>query len=276
MKKPLFNKICIIGVGLIGGSVGLAVKKRKLAKWVIGVSRKDSTLKEAVSLGAIDIGTKKLKDAVEDADLVILCTPVYTIAQQFKTIKPFLKKGALVVDTGSSKLEIQRAADKVLPKGVFVGCHPMAGSQKTGVRYAEPDLFCGSVCFVAASNAIINRFWKSLEAQPILTDPKTHDAWVAKASHLPHVLSFALFQSFAWKRATAANPSIRDMARLSKSDPELWADILLSNQKNLVPSLKSLSQSLQAWTRALQSKKRSQLVQFIRSANKRSFDAFDE
>ena len=276
MKKPLFNKIAIVGVGLIGGSIGLAVKQRKLARWVIGVSRKEKTLQQAISRKAIDVGCTHLKEAVQEADLVVLCTPVSVIAEQLRIIKPFLKRGATIIDVGSSKVEIQKIAQKLYPVSAFVGCHPMAGSQKTGIQFADANLFENSVCFVTSTNSKVNQLWKGIGAQTIVTDPETHDAWVAKASHLPHVISFALFQSFAWKRATAANPSIRDMARLSKSDPQLWADILLSNQKNLVPSLKAFSKSLLEWSQALKSKNRSKVIQFIRKANKRSIAAFDE
>ncbi|HXV18733.1 MAG TPA: prephenate dehydrogenase/arogenate dehydrogenase family protein, partial [Candidatus Omnitrophota bacterium] len=130
MKKPLFNKVCIVGVGLIGGSLGMAIKKRKLAKWVTGVVRQDDTAKKAVAFKAVDMATKSLKEGVKDADLIILASRVDIIVQQLKALRGLLKPKAVVIDVGSTKQEIVSAAKKSRKKNDFVGCHPMAGSEK--------------------------------------------------------------------------------------------------------------------------------------------------
>ena len=229
-KQPLFNKICIVGVGLIGGSLGMAIKKKGLARWVIGVSRKDSTLKSAVALNAIDIGTTDLKIGIKDADLVILCGPVSVIQEQLKTIGKFLSKKTIVVDAGSSKLQICQTASKFLKKNKFIGCHPMAGSERTGVEHACADLFEGSVCFVSSKNTIVENFWKKLGSKPIIIPAAEHDRIVAQISHIPHALSFSLFQTpkkiFP---GTPVNPSLREFRRLAQSSPDMWADIFISN-----------------------------------------------
>ena len=142
MTKPLFNKVAIVGVGLIGGSLGLAIKKHKLARWVIGSSRTQETIKNAVKVGAIDVGMQDWKEAVADADLVVLAAPVSTIIAQLGQIDSYLKKGAIVIDVGSSKAEIQRVAAKHIKRGRFVGCHPMSGSEKKGILNAQSDVNC--------------------------------------------------------------------------------------------------------------------------------------
>lgn len=266
MKKPLFNRITIVGVGLIGGSIGMAVKKRRLAKLVVGVVRKPSTAKRALSKRAVDVAVLDIEEGVRGADLVILCGPVSVILKQLKTLSKFIDKNTLVIDVGSSKEEIGRAAARFLKRGKFVGCHPMAGSEKTGVQNGSADLFEGATCFVTSRVALVNRFWKSIGAAPVAIDAPAHDAWVARSSHLPHILSFCLFQDFPGGR-TFSNPSIRDFARLSRSDAQMWADIVLSNKKKLIPALVSFQKSLADWIRAASRNDKSALFQFIRRAN---------
>src|SRR5689334_2988648 len=129
MSKPLYNRISIIGIGLIGGSLGLAIKKRKLAKFVVGVARRKQSAIDAVATKAVDMATLDLKEGVSGADLVILAGPIPTIISQIKTVPKYISKNTLVIDVGSSKADINKAASRSLKKN-FVGCHPMAGSEK--------------------------------------------------------------------------------------------------------------------------------------------------
>lgn len=276
MKKPLFPRICIVGIGLIGGSLGMALKKRRLARWVVGVSRTDATAKCAVATKAADVVTKNLKEGVTGADLVVLAAPVSTIVRQLREIAPFLKKGAVVIDVGGSKVQIESAAKKALKKNAFVGCHPMAGSQHTGVENASPDLFEGSVCFLTRPDVRVAKLWRAVGSQPMFLSAVAHDQWVARASHLPHVLAFALFQSFDGGRRVPANPSIRDLARLSKSDAGLWSDVLLSNRGPVAAALARFRANLATWHKALTRNDRSRLSILIREANRRSLSAFPE
>lgn len=270
MKKPLFKKIAIIGVGLIGGSLGMAIKKRKLAGLVVGVARKDRTLKEAFRKKAIDVGLLDAKEAVRGADLVILSKPISGIIDQLKKISKNLDQKTIVIDVGSSKEQIVKTARRYLKTGSFVGCHPMAGSEKTGVKHAEADLFEKSVCFVTERSLRVEKFWRALGARTIFMDAKSHDRWVAQASHLPHIISFALFQDFPNRKPSVLNPSIQDLARLSQSNAELWSDIILSNDKCILSVLSNLSFRLAKWQQAIRSKNRSQMIQFIKEANGRS------
>lgn len=285
LKKPLFNTVALVGVGLIGGSLGLAIKKRRLARSVIGIARREETIKKALRKGAIDKGTLNLKEGVSEAQLVILCGPISTIVNQLKTIGKYVGTQTLVIDVGSTKLEIENTANQYfncLTKRLaaqrqsgkalqFVGCHPMAGSEKTGVENAKADLFEGSICFVTTPNRIIENFWRRLGSQPVQLDVRLHDAIVAQISHLPHILSFSLFQHFKGLKVPITNRSILDFARLSKSDPEIWTDIFISNNEQILKAIKVFSSNLLKWQKALKGKDASAIRRLIYSANKLSF-----
>jgi prephenate dehydrogenase len=268
----MFNKVTIVGVGLIGGSIGLAIKKRKLAKLVMGVVRRRETIAKAFRRRALHGATMNLKEGVRDADLVILCAPVSMILQQLKVLRPMLGPKTRVIDVASSKLLVDLAAQKYL-KGVrFVGCHPMAGAAKSGLEHANADMFKNAGCFMTNADKVVDRFWRALGAHTHILTPKSHDEWVARVSHLPHILAFALFQSGGIHKLTrlgieACNPSIQDLARLSKSDPKLWADILLSNKKEILDALREHELGLRYLKRALSSKNARQIKKFILQAN---------
>jgi prephenate dehydrogenase len=263
----LFKKVCIVGVGLIGGSLGLAIKKRRLAKFVVGVSRRKTSARDAAAVGAVDMATLDLREGVGGADLVILAGPVSTIETQIRSLPKLLSKNALVIDVGSSKGRIEAQAKKYLKKNKFVGCHPMAGLEKRGVLYSQECLFDGAVCFVTRRNAAVERFWKSVGAKPIVIGAKAHDAWVAQYSHLPHALAFALFQRSPKHPSSlkASNPSLRDLSRISKSDPKLWADIFNSNKTELLKTLSNFSKDLRMLQSAV---RRGRAASFIATANR--------
>ena len=270
--KPLFNKICIVGVGLIGGSLGLAIRKRKLARIVMGVVHHRRTIAQAFRRRMLHEATMNLKVGVKDADLVILCAPVSIILRQIRMLKPWLSPNARVMDVASSKLLVDHAAGKYL-KGVrFVGCHPMTGAAKSGLAHASENLFEGTLCFMTSADKMIERFWQALGASTHYLTPKSHDEWVAHVSHLPHILAFALFQSGGVQKLArfgieASNPSIQDLARLSKSDPKLWADILLSNKKEILKSLQEHETSMRFLKKALNARNTQALEKFILQAN---------
>lgn len=273
MKKPLFKTVCIVGLGLIGGSIALAVKKRGLAGQVIGVSRSKKTVLEALNRKAIDAGTTELSKGVPQADLVVLCAPVSVILYQLKLLPKFLKKGALVTDAGSSKAEIVREAGVFLRKNKFVGSHPMAGSEKSGIAAADAWLFEGSVCFVTEKNAKIESFWKALGARPVVLSAAAHDLLVAKTSHTPHALAFSFFQTKKiFPKNTPPNPSIRELARLAKSDADLWADVFVSNREAILASLvETEKKGISLLKEMLKNDDRPGIARFIRQANENSF-----
>ncbi|MCG3176195.1 MAG: Cyclohexadienyl dehydrogenase [Candidatus Omnitrophica bacterium] len=272
--KPRFRKLVIVGVGLIGGSVGLAVKKRGLARLTVGVVRRPSTARLAVRCGAVDVATVDLGSALAGADAVVLCAPVPVILSQLAAVDRAVSKGALVMDVASSKKRIASTAARVMRRCVFVPCHPMAGSAKRGLESGEAsaDLFEGATCFVIGRDRRAAGFWRALGSRVVdRLSAAEHDEWVAGPSHAKHVSDCALMRNPAMRRLTrfgltADNPAFRDAARLSKCDPDLWADILLSNPYAL-GQLTGMVGSLEQFRRALSSADRRALVRLIREAN---------
>lgn len=242
----IFNKIAIIGVGLIGGSLGLAVKKKRLARVVVGIGRRTSSIRKALRRGAIDTGTKDPARGVDGADLVIIATPVCLISEFAKKISRSLKKGCMVTDVGSTKAEIVKALERILPKGVeFVGSHPLAGSERRGVLFAEEDLFKGSIVIMTKTKRTkapaikkLDKFWRSLGVgRVVIKSPEEHDRIVAEISHLPHLAAVALINSAEKKSLEFASTGFKDTTRIAASDPEVWRDICLTNKKEILMSL---------------------------------------
>jgi len=246
-----FRKIAIIGVGLLGGSIGLAVKSRRLAREVAGFVRRPASLKDCEKAGAVDYATTDLLAAVSNADLVILCTPLSQMRQRVAELLPALKRGAIVTDVGSVKAGVVRELESLIQKSGahFVGSHPMAGAEKTGVGAARADLFVNAVCVVTPAKKSnleafrkVEAFWKSLGARTLQLAPEQHDALVSRSSHLPHIVAAALANLVL----NPAQPEIqsalcatgfRDTTRIASGSPEMWRDIVLANRKNVVRSL---------------------------------------
>ena len=230
--------VAIIGVGLIGGSFGMALKKRGLANRVIGVGRNPERLKMAVELGAVDEWTTDLAAGVRDADLIYVSTPVGMELDFIRSAAKHAKPGCVITDAGSTKAEICRGVDG--PR--FVGGHPMAGSEETGVEAANPALFINAAYVLTPTKrtnpdalALVRGLAEAVGSRVIVMDPETHDRCVAVISHLPHLLAIALV-SLAEDRSTRDPQvleliagSFRDMTRVAGSSPELWRDICMTN-----------------------------------------------
>lgn len=271
-----FRKVAVIGVGQIGGSFAWAVKKRGLASQVVGVAK--TSQRDARKIGAVHRGytPRQLKEALAGADLVVLALPVLLI-ESFLRDPGFVRAidpKALVIDVGSTKSRICAAGRKSALKDRFIGCHPMAGSEKSGAAYSNPDLFEGAICFLERRDARVARLWKALGCTPIVLDPERHDRWTAHASHMPHLLAFLLFSGFPRENRFRANPSIRDLARLAKSGPALWSEIFASNRKELLAASSSLEKRLHAFNRALRSGRPAQVRALVRESNRRSHYSF--
>jgi prephenate dehydrogenase len=278
-----FRKITIIGVGLLGGSVGLAARKRRLAGEIAGFVRREKTIRECEKFGAADFATTDLLAAVSNADLVILCTPLAQMSALAKQFLPALKRGAIVTDVGSVKADVVRELELLVTKAGahFVGCHPMAGAEKTGVSAARADLFDGAVCVVTATkrtnaNAArkIEQFWKSLGARVLKLPPEQHDLFVSRTSHLPHVVAAAL-ANFVLNPANPEAQSqlcatgFRDTTRIASGSPEMWRDIALSNRNNLSRSLDAFISELEKFQRALKGADAKAISRFFEQAKSR-------
>lgn len=238
-----FNKVTIIGVGLIGGSIGLAIRKRKLAKQVIGVFRRSSTLRKALRHKAVDKAVMDIAEGVKDADLIIIGSPVHSIPALSWQAARFARPGAIITDVGSTKAWIVTRMEKMLTGFPvhFVGSHPMAGSEKTGVEFARGDLLEGSPCIVTRTSKTDRRalakvagLWKALGAKVDVMDPAEHDRSVSLISHLPHLVAFSLAGAVPKKALRYAAEGFKDTTRVASSDPELWSDIFLTNKVEVV------------------------------------------
>lgn len=255
---PLFNQVTIVGLGLIGGSAGMAAKRRRLARTVVGLSRSMATVRRARARGAIDWGTTDPARAVRDADLVVLATPVDTLVPQALRLARLMRPGAVLTDVGSTKAAVVEALDRRLPSRVrFVGSHPVAGSEQRGLEAAEPRLFDGSLCVVtptARTNrralAAVSRFWTGLGMRVVTMSPARHDRCLAGGSHLPHLIAWALAGSVT-PGLPRAPRSFLDMTRLADSAPELWDDIFLSNRAPLLRALAAFAKELERLRRAI-------------------------
>jgi len=244
-RKEMFNKVAILGVGLIGGSMGLALKKRGLARKVVGVTSTEESIRQAKAMGAIDEGTHDVKVAVSGADFVILAAPVHVIISHLDTINKVLKRNALVTDVGSSKLAIVNKAQDVLgSSALFVGSHPMAGSEKRGVESAYEGLFEQSMCIMTPTDLTnkvaiekVKHIWEELGAQVHLMLPSEHDEALAYISHLPHVIAYALMSSIPEPFLKFGSTGLKDTTRIASSSPKMWNDICLSNQRNVLKSM---------------------------------------
>ena len=255
----LFSTLTIVGVGLIGGSVGLAVKKRGLARRVLGVGCDLHQLEQARRLGAIDVGTLDLADAARTADFIIFCAPVDHIAGQIKDAAAHCKTGSILTDAGSTKQEIVKAVETDLPGHVlFVGGHPLAGSEKKGVDNGHADLFVQRWTVLTPTQktpkgalASVQSFWQALGSRVRIMAPADHDQALALTSHLPHLLASVLAGVLPddWVELTASG--FRDMTRVASGDPCLWTPIFQHNRQAVLAALDQLEDRLREIRQAL-------------------------
>jgi len=282
----LFRKITIVGVGLLGGSIGLAVRRRKLARETAGFVRRQASLKDCERAGAVDFATTDLPAAVWEADLVILCTPIAQMCPVVERILPVLRRGTIVTDVGSVKGSVVRQLESLVARtgAHFVGSHPMAGAEKTGVASARPDLFDQTVCVVTPTRKTnraalkkVKQFWAALGARVLELKPEVHDTLVSRSSHLPHVVAATLAAYVLdpvhppLQAALCAN-GFRDATRIASGSPEMWRDIALANRKNLVRSLDALAARLRQVRQLVQAGKAPALAKFFETAKQRRDD----
>lgn len=271
-----FNRVTIIGVGLIGGSLASVLRGKSLAGEIYGIGRSEENLQKAKRLGLIDhyfcepsgilTGPPLVKgdgrgiysDSVRDSDLVILSSPVGSFRKIVKEIGTSLKKGAIVTDVGSVKGDMVREIEETLPEGVsFVGGHPIAGKETSGVEAASGELFKGSKCILTPTDRtdkntleIVKSMWEEAGSDVILMDPSLHDKVFSAVSHLPHVIAYALVNTVARMdfgeidTLSLSVRSFRDLTRIASSSPEMWRDICLYNRVNLLDSINSFEKVL--------------------------------
>lgn len=261
----MFRTVAIAGLGMIGGSLGMALRRRRLAGRVIGLTRRAATIDEGVRCGAIDEGSLEASGAA-DADLVVLAAPVLAFEHLAKNLAPHLKPGCLVTDVGSTKAQITARIPGLLPDGVdFVGGHPMAGSERGGVLAGRPDLFEGAVWVLTrAENARpqsverLREMVRALGATPVEMEPALHDDAVARISHLPHVVAAALAEAAESGLVPAEvlrlliAGGFKSTTRIAASPPEMWRDICLTNREAVLASLRDFEACVARFREALE------------------------
>ena len=240
----MWNKVTIVGLGLLGGSLGLAMTKRGLAKQVYGLARREETVQEALEKGAIDKGSTNLDEAVSGSELIILCTNISVIKDYMEKLSSYDLRKTLVTDVGSTKQELVQLAKKLGLQ--FIGSHPMTGSEQSGLAFAREDLFQDKLCFVTSDFLFNQDFYKKLTdlwtkvgAVVKETDSKTHDKIVASISHLPHVVAATLVNSVPPADMEFAAEGFKDTTRVAAGHPKMWADICTTNKKSLLESIKN-------------------------------------
>jgi prephenate dehydrogenase len=278
-----WKKVTLVGVGLLGGSLGLALRKRRLAKSVCGFVRRAASVNECEKVGAVDRATRDLQMAVAGADLIVLCTPIAQMRGLVQQMLPALQPGAIVTDVGSVKGCVVRDLETLVARagGHFVGSHPMAGAEKMGVAAARADLFMNAVCVVTptrksnkAAVAKVERLWKSVGCRLLRLTPERHDELVSRSSHLPHVAAAtlaALILDPAWPKQQAglcAN-GFRDTTRIASGSPEMWRDIATANRKHLGGALGLFIHDLQKIQRLIKKGETRSLEQFLAEAKSR-------
>ncbi len=259
--KP-FESLAILAPGLLGASLGMAVHERGLAKRITAWARRSEARLACRESDWCSEAFASPQEAARNADAVIICTPVSHIVELAREVAPATRPGALITDVGSTKSLICRETAHQIPTDrIFIGSHPMAGSEKTGLENARPDLFEGRTCFVtplaetpADDLDRLTAFWRALGMDIVTASPEYHDEIVAHISHLPHILASALCCLLAEKDPTwihHAGNGFRDTTRIAAGSPTLWRDILLQNRDEILRAINGLEDALHQFKSAL-------------------------
>ena len=274
MSAP--GRVAILGPGLIGGSVALALRSKnpdtKISIW----GRRPEQLKEILKRGLADSVESDPADAVRDTDLVVLCTPVGTMKELAQTILPGLHPTAVITDAGSVKATVVSQLETILG-GRFIGAHPMAGSERSGLDAAKAHLFEGAPCLITptgksdpAALIMVSKFWKGLGCSVTSMTAAEHDRLVARISHLPHALAFALINlivdTLPPEAQQLAGGSFRDATRVAASDPSLWTGILTENRTEVAAALREMSELLKSMATALGDENPDSILDFLKRA----------
>lgn len=261
----------------------MAVRRKRLAREIAGYVRRESGIAECARAGVVDYATTDLLAAVSGADLVILCTPISRMRELLLRAAPALKRGSIITDVGSVKASVVRELESaVSARGAhFIGSHPMAGAEKSGITAARPDLFCRAVCVVTPTKRsnrralrTLERFWTSLQSRVIRLSPEIHDRIVSRSSHLPHVTAAALASLVLDPRSPAEQALLcangfRDTTRVASGSPEMWRDIAMANRRNLEQALDRLVKEVERVQILLKHRDSKGLMRFFEQAKKR-------
>ncbi|SMM99070.1 Prephenate and/or arogenate dehydrogenase [uncultured Candidatus Thioglobus sp.] len=278
----MIDRICIIGVGLIGGSFAKGLKDSGLVKTIIGCSRSEDNLQQAQALGIIDEYTTDIAKAVSAVDMVLIATPVDSFALILQSIKPHISETTIISDVGSTKGSVIAIAKQVfgdMPEN-FIPAHPIAGKEQSGVSAADGTLFNNKcVILTPTKNAstqsvvTVTKLWDALGAKVEIMDDKKHDDLLAMTSHLPHILAFSLMDYLSNCNPKAMNYAaggFKDFSRIASSDAVMWRDICLNNADEIVKHIEGFQDSLNSLSEMIKSKEKHEIEQlFINAKNAR-------
>ena len=274
------STIGIVGVGLIGGSIAAALKKRGFNGRIIGIGRNSARLQDAQAAGLIDEFTTDVGTVAAECDIIIFCTPVDRIACGVMTAAAKSLPGTLITDAGSVKGSICRELDEKLPDGVtFIGSHPLAGSEKNGFQHADADLYVDQTCVVTPDIATppeqleqLTIFWETLGMIIVTMTAEDHDTALARTSHLPHVVAAALAATLSPENNDLAATGFADTTRIASGDPDLWTTILLANADAVSNSLSEYTQQLDEFQVAITNRDADVLKKLLEVAKRKRDD----
>ncbi len=286
MQEPQFQCVTIIGVGLLGASLGLAIKKNNLARHVIGVGRPGSPSNaKALEISAIDDVITEPAAGVGDSDMVVLAANVGQFPALMQAMAGTLKKGTLVTDVGSTKQQVMKWGGQYLPGTVdFIGSHPMTGSEKRGPEHARADLYQDALCLICppkirgrgaftgsrigAATEKLERFWQTLGMRTHKLDAQTHDQWVAIISHIPHAAACitALVAGSKPEAGAAIAGGFVDTTRVASGDPGMWMDIFLTNRGEMIKTLNITMRNLRKLQSAIRRSDAAAIKEFLEAA----------
>ncbi|MCK4283751.1 MAG: prephenate dehydrogenase/arogenate dehydrogenase family protein [Candidatus Brocadiae bacterium] len=275
----MFDKVAIVGPGLIGGSMGMALRKRGLAGTVVGIGRRQESLNKALEVGAIDQATLDVEQGVTDADLVVLATPIGTFEELTVRIAEFLRPESLLTDVASSKARVVATITAALrrrPDVAYIPSHPMAGSEQSGPLAASADLFEGCICIITPltntfpeSKSQIVSMWQALGARVVSVSPQAHDRTVARISHLPHLAAAALVAALDDADMKLCGKGLLDTTRVASASTDLWMDICETNRDQVHEALKAYIALLQELATSLEGGDLGQLRSMLETAKDR-------
>jgi cyclohexadieny/prephenate dehydrogenase len=265
-RAPMFKRLALIGVGLIGSSISHAARRAGLVDEIVGASPTPATRERAEELGLVAKMYAHPADAVRGADLVILCSPVGTYEAVAKAIGPHLEQGAIVTDVGSVKCAVVRDVAPHVPEGVhFIAGHPIAGTEQSGPDAGFAELFDGRWCILTPGDTVdkdalakLQEFWRRLGSEVEIMAPEHHDMVLAITSHLPHLIAYNIVNTAAHLERVTDTEVIkfsaggfRDFTRIAASDPVMWRDVFLNNKDAVLEMLGRFSEDLSALQRAI-------------------------
>ncbi len=281
-KQDLINQVTIIGPGLIGASLGLALKKNKICKNIIGIDNSKKNLRDAIKIKSIDLGYHKIDNRITNTDVYFICTPVSQLNDVIEQLIPFLKKNSVITDVGSVKNIFKKdLVSKVNEIGFLVPAHPIAGTEFSGAKNAHLNIFFNRWCVITPINQkihgvrLIKSIWKNVGMMVATMSPEEHDKIMSITSHLPHLIAFTIVGSaldYSKKEKKQllnfSAGGFKDFTRIASSDPRMWRDIFLSNRKDILKTLEGFIKNLNSFKDLIQYEKSSQIMDFIKKTKK--------